>query len=256
MGAAGAGISTLISRITGAVVMLVVVHNQSRPIHYDAKFKLGYVPGIIKEILHIGVPTVVDASVFQVGKLLVQGLVASFGTASIAANAVIGSVSGFALIPSAAIGLALLTVVGQTMGTKVYEDVKYYVKKLLKSTYISMIILNIVIIIFSKQIAGLYNLSPEAYEMSWKIIIFHGFAAMSVYPLAFALPNALRAADDAKFTMIVSIFSMWVWRIGFSYILSNNLGLGLYGTWFAMFIDWSFRGVCFLLRQLSGKWMN
>jgi len=256
MGADGVGSATLISRIVGALVMLFVIHNQKRPIHIDAKFKLGFCPFILKRISRVGIPTGIDNCIFQIGKLLVQSLIAGFGTAAIAANAVVGTVAGFAVIPASSIGLALLTVIGQTVGARAYDDAKYYIIKLMKVAYIAMAILNIFIILLAKQITGLYHLSPEAATMAWQIITYHSICAMIFWPTGFSLPNALRAADDARFTMIVSIFSMWTWRIGLSYILGEYFGMGLFGIWIAMSVDWVFRSICFLVRMLHGKWMN
>lgn len=70
--------------------------------------------------------------------------------------------------------------------------------------------------------------------------------------MSFVLPNALRAAGDARFTMIVSMFSMWVFRVGFSYLLVPYIGL--LGVWIAMFIDWVLRAAVFLFRFLRGRW--
>ena len=155
MGASGVGTSTLVSRIVGAVVMIIIIHNQKQPIHIDVKFRLGYHPAMIKKICNIGIPTGIDSCVFQVGMLMVQSFVAGFGTTAIAANAVAGNFSGFVVIPGASIGLAVITVIGQCVGAKAYEDVKYYIKKLMKMAYVSMFLLNIVIILIAKQIVGI-----------------------------------------------------------------------------------------------------
>ena len=73
-------------------------------------------------------------------------------------------------------------------------------------------------------------------------------AAMILWPAAFTLPNALRAAMDARFTMMVSVFSMWAFRIGFAYVFVNLFKLGVPGVWYGMFIDWAFRAAVFLAR--------
>jgi Na+-driven multidrug efflux pump len=85
-------------------------------------------------------------------------------------------------------------------------------------------------------------------------MIYHCILASLIWPSAFALPNALRAANDVKFTMWVSMFSMWTWRIGFSYILAIVFKLGVMGVWIAMTIDWLFRTVCFVIRFRKEKY--
>jgi len=255
-GADGVGTATLISRIVGAVIMLFVIHNQKHPLHINSKLCLGFHPAIIKKIFRIGIPTGIDHLIFQIGKLLVQKLVASFGTVALAANAIGSTVSGFAVIPASSIGLALITVVGQTLGAHAYDDTKYYIRKLMKIAYIAMAILNIGIILFSKQITGLYQLSPEASSMAQKIIISYSACAIILWPAGFALPNALRAADDAKFTMMVSVISMWTIRVGLSFVFVKYFGMGLLGVWAAMYVDWVLRAGCYSLRIARGKWMK
>ena len=76
----------------------------------------------------------------------------------------------------------------------------------------------------------------------------------SVWPAAFTLPNALRAGSDVRFTMTVSVFSMWMFRIVFSYILGSWLDMGVIGVWVAMFIDWVFRSILFIIRFHGHRW--
>jgi putative MATE family efflux protein len=254
-GAEGAGASTLISRMIGAVVMLIVIRDSRRPIHI-AEFRLAFDPTMIKKIFRIGIPTGIDGCIFQFGKILVQSLVAGLGTAALAANAVANTVSGIVVIPASSIGIALITVVGQTLGAQAYDDAKYYVKKLMKIAYIAMAILNLGVIIFAKQITSLYSLSPDAADMALLIIITYSSCAILLWPTSFTLPNALRAAGDARYTMVISIVSMWVWRVGLSFILVKYIGFGLLATWVAMYVDWVFRSGCFLFRIVGGKWLK
>ena len=85
-------------------------------IRLDSYFHLGFDWTMIKRILQIGIPNGLESGMFQIGKILVQSLVAMFGTASIAANAVANNFASMEVIPAAAIGLGLVTVVGQCVG--------------------------------------------------------------------------------------------------------------------------------------------
>lgn len=256
LGVVGVAVPTLISRIVAASVMLFVIHNQNRPIHIDARFRLGFDWKLIKEILGIGIPTGLDGSLFQIGKLLVASLVSTFGTASIAANAVGNTLASFEVIPGSAIGLAMITVVGQTLGADEQEQAKYYTKKLMKIIYISMGLLNLVLIFLCDPILTLYNLEPDAFSMARFVVLLHGICGVFLWPIAFALPNALRAGGDARFIMFISIASMWTFRIGFSYLLGQFFSLGLAGVWIAMVIDWVCRSAFFVWRFYNGKWIH
>lgn len=253
-GVAGAGTGTLVSRIVAAVFMLVLIRQKDNLIFIDKISHFEFRPDMIRRILAIGVPNGLENGMFQIGKLIVQNLVTTFGTSAIAANAIANSVSGFSNIPGAAIGLGLITVVGQCVGAKDYDHAVSYTKRLMKAAYLSMGVLNVILFFGAGTIVGVFNLSPEATASASQILVCFSVFNALIWPVSFTLPNALRAAGDARFTMITSMISMWIFRIGFSYVLGLYLGLGLLGTWLAMFIDWIVRSSVFLFRFARGKW--
>ncbi len=255
MGVAGAATATLVSRILGAVIMMLLLRNRELPIYIERMFHPEIHMGMIKNILRIGVPNGLENGMFQVGKILVQGLIATFGTAAIAANAVANNLACMAIIPGSAIGLAMITVVGQCVGANDFEQAKRYTVRLTGLTYLCMAALNLLILISSTFLIGIYQLSPETSRMAIELIVFHCFACAVIWPAAFTIPNGLRAANDVRFTMLTSIFSMWIFRIGFSYILGQWLNMGVLGVWVAMSIDWVFRAILFVVRLYRGKWM-
>ena len=255
MGVAGAATATLVSRILGAVIMMLLLRNRELPIYIERMFHPEIHMGMIKNILRIGVPNGLENGMFQVGKILVQGLIATFGTAAIAANAVANNLACMSIIPGSAIGLAMITVVGQCVGANDFEQAKRYTVRLTGLTYLCMAALNLLILISSTFLIGIYQLSPETSRMAIELIVFHCFACAVIWPAAFTIPNGLRAANDVRFTMLTSIFSMWIFRIGFSYILGQWLNMGVLGVWVAMSIDWVFRAILFVVRLYRGKWM-
>lgn len=254
MGVAGAGTASLVSRLVGALMITAMLCRNGQIIRIRPFLPYCFNWKMIRNILRIGVPNGLENSVFQLGKILVQGMVTGFGTAAIAANAVGSSLASFECIPGQAIGLAMVTVVGQCIGARDYQAVKKYTRKLLTMAYLSMIGLNLLLLLASKFVVGLYSLSEEAAGIALGILMLHGTCAMLIWPLSFTLPNALRAANDAKFTMIVSIASMFTFRIGFSYLLVTCTDFGVIGVWIAMIIDWAVRASFFVWRFARGKW--
>lgn len=92
--------------------------------------------------------------------------------------------------------------------------------------------------------------------MTTEIAWLHGICAIIIWPEAFSLANTLRAANDVKFCMVWSVFSMWLFRIVFSYILGVYFHMGLYGVWIAMIIDWCVRAMFFIDRYRGTKWQQ
>ncbi len=256
IGVLGAASATLLSRIIGAVLITILLLNKNRVLHYDNLKNPEINFGMIKSILQIGVPNGLENGIFQIGKILVSSIVAGFGTASITANAVAGNLASIQIIPGSAIGMAMITVVGQCVGAKNYDDVKKYTKKLMLLAFAATWVMTIFMLLFNQTILSFYALSAETAELTTQIFFVHGICAIIIWPFAFTLPNALRAANDVRFTMLVSLFSMWVFRIAFSYVLALHFDLGVLGIWIAMCIDWLCRAIFFAVRFARGKWKN
>ena len=256
IGTAGVAIPTLISRMVAAIVITVLLCNQTRILHIERTLKIRFDGRMIRKILAIGVPNGLENSMFQLGKILVLSLVSTFGTYAIAANAVSNAIALFQILPGMAISLAITTVISQCVGANDYEQVHYYLKKLLAIIYVAMVGTVALIFLALPLILKAYNLSDQTAAAATNIIHFHGISAMIIWPLSFALPAAYRAAGDAKACMYTSIVSMWIFRIGFSYLVGKYMGLGVFGVWIAMVIDWVVRAICFIIRYFNGKWKH
>ena len=256
IGTAGVAIPTLISRMVAAIVITVLLCNQTRILHIERTLKIRFDGRMIRKILAIGVPNGLENSMFQLGKILVLSLVSTFGTYAIAANAVSNAIALFQILPGMAISLAITTVISQCVGANDYEQVHYYLKKLLVIIYVAMAGTVALIFLALPLILKAYNLSDQTAAAATNIIHFHGISAMIIWPLSFALPAAYRAAGDAKACMYTSIVSMWIFRIGFSYLVGKYMGLGVFGVWVAMVIDWVVRAICFIIRYFNGKWKH
>lgn len=256
MGVEGVAVPTLVARAASAIIIYLLIKSKKNAIHVSNILHTGIDFTMIKRILNIGVPNGLENSIFQIGKILVQGLITSLGAVAIAANGVAGTIAGFALIPGSAMGLAMITVVGRCVGAEDIVQAKKYTVKLMQLCYLILGVLNIGIFLLRKPIVDIFALSGPSEKATLTLIIYHCICCCIIWPLSFALPNALRAANDVKTTMTISIISMWVWRIGFSYFLVNGLKMGVLGVWVAMTIDWLFRGICFGLRFAKGGWVK
>lgn len=253
-GVEGVAIPTLVSRAVAAIMIVALLRNQELIIHMSRPFKYKYNKEMVKNILHIGIPSGIENSMFQLGKILLLSVVAGFGTASITANAIGNTVVSFGILPGNAVGLGLVTVVSQCVGAGDYRQVRYYTKKLLIYAYVSMVTLNISIIFACPYILKIFHLSNETSVMASQVIIFHSICACFIWPLSFTLPNTLRASNDVRYTMAVGVGSMWIFRIAFGVILAKYAGFGMFGVWVAMIIDWVVRSIFFMLRYNNHKW--
>ena len=255
-GVEGVAIPTVVSRGVACVVILILLNNQEHELHILRPYPFKIKWNVLKKILYIGIPNGLENSMFQLGKIAVLSLVSGLGPASLAANAVGNNIANFAILPGMSFGFALLTVCAQCVGAGDFEQVKYYTKHMMRVEYLCLIASNLIVILALPFILSVYNLSDEAARYANDIILYHAACVVTIWPLSFTLPNTLRAAADVKITMVLSIISMWVFRFGFSYLLTMEFHMGIFGVWVAMTIDWLVRGIFFVCRYKSGRWQK
>lgn len=253
MGVAGVALPTLAAWILGSLMLYILLKNPNRQLYFEStRFTLDL--GHIKKILRIGIPGGIESGLFQLGRVLVVSIISGFGTVQIAANGVANNLDALGSMIGCAMNLAVITVIGQCVGAGDEEQVKYYTKKLLRFTYITEGAVIAVVMVLLDRILSIYGLNAETTALAKKLVLIHNGCAFFMWPLAFVLPNILRAANDVVFTMIVSICSMFFFRVFFGHVLGNLLGMGAVGVWIAMISDWVCRISFFVARFAGGRW--
>ena len=256
MGAAGATVSTLVSRIICAVVVFYALRKPGYAIQLRNYFSIRPDFKLIVKILAIGVPSGIENGMFQFGKLAIQSTVSSLGTAAIAAQAmtiIFENVNGMAAV---GIGIGLMTVVGQSIGAGRKEEAKYYIVKLSMYAEVAMIISCLLVYVAAKPITILAGMTDESAALCMQMILAITIVKPILWVPSFTPPNGLRAAGDVKFSMITATLTMWLCRVALSIFLMRVVKTGPIGVWFGMFADWGVRGVIFTIRFVRGKWLR
>lgn len=256
MGAAGAAISTLISRALCAFVVFYALRKPGYAIQLKNYFSIRPDLNLIVKILAIGVPSGIENGMFRFGKLAIQSTVSSLGTAAIAAQAmtiIFENVNGMAAV---GIGIGLMTVVGQSIGAGRQEEAKYYIVKLAGYAEIAMIISCILVYIAARPVTVLAGMSEESTALCMQMILAITIVKPLLWVPSFTPPNGLRAAGDVRFSMITATLTMWLCRVALSIFLMRVVKTGPIGVWYGMFADWGVRGVIFTIRFVRGKWLR
>ena len=256
LGVAGAAWASLLSRASAALIIVKMLANHALPIHLSRPFRFRFDFPMIKRILFIGLPNGLENSLFQVGKLIIASLIATFSTSVIAANSISNSISGFVNLPGSAIGLATVTVIGQCMGAGELKQAKKYAGRLMLLMVAGILPTNLILYLFTPSFVGLFKLSAEGTAVAVELLKQYAVFSVAFWMPSFGLPNVLRAAGDVRFTMSVSILSMLICRLAFSYLFVLVLHMDLVGVWLAMYCDWIVRSLCFAIRYYSGKWQR
>lgn len=257
MGVAGAACATLFARIVAMCIIVTLLFNRSRPVYID--FQKGFRVSwkLVKKILCIGIPGGIENGVFQFGRVLVLGLLATYGTREIAANAVANTVDMIGCISGSVFCLAVVTVIGKAVGAGNEKQIRYYVAKMMKLAYAAHILWNILIFALTPLILQCFSeIDVETRKLAWYLILIHNGLGMIMWPSAFIFPNILRSMNDVRSTMLISVGSMLLVRIGFSYLIASHINSGVLAVWIAMVFDWIVRIIGFYWRYRSNAWME
>ena len=256
MGVAGAALSTLISRIFCAVVVLIQLRKDRQVIVVRDYIRIRPNWSMIKRILGIGIPSGVENSMFQLGKLAIQSTVSTLGTAAIAAQAMTNILENLNGIAAIGVGVGLMTIVGQCLGAGRQDEAVYYIKKLCVIAEVIIIISCLGVFALTKPITILGGMEKESADMCFHMVMWITIVKPLVWIMAFIPGYGLRAAGDVKFSMIVSCCTMWACRFCLCVFLIRVMGFGPMGVWIGMFADWTVRSIIFTWRFHSRKWLQ
>lgn len=256
LGVAGAALSTLLSRIISAAIILVLLKQPKQDLYIHSYLQIHPEFTTIKRILKIGIPTGIENGMFQFGKLVIQSTVSTMGTTAIAAQAMVAMLESFACQASIGVGLGMMTVVGKCVGAKKYEQAKHYTVSLTKFAWVVCFICCAIIVLPIKQITTLAGMEPESAKLAiWLTRIVFAYK-MIFWTTSFLPSYGLRAAGDVKFSMITSTVSMWVCRVVVTIFLVHQFHMGPLAVWIGMGADWTIRSFIFLARFKSNKWLK
>ena len=256
MGVAGAAFATLTARFISMMIILVMITNSSLILHIDFRKGIRLSWQLVKKILYIGIPGGIENGVFQFGRVLVLGLIATYGTREIAANAVANTVDMLGCICGGVFSLAVVTVIGQAVGAGDEKQIRYYVVKMMKLAYSAHFLWNILVFALTPLILSCFSkIDADTRKLAWYLILIHNGIGIFLWPSSFVFPNILRSMNDVRYTMCVSVGSMLVIRVGFSYLIAGWVHSGVMAVWIAMIFDWIVRIAGFYWRYWSGAWI-
>lgn len=256
-GVTGAGLASLLSRMCISLALFSMIFRMQDMLQIPSVLQWRLKRYTTISILNYAIPTSLESSVFYIGRLLVQGVVTGFGTSAIAANAVALTVTEFLHMPGAGIGIGMITIVGRCIGADEKKQARDYAVRLIRLTYLLQGICCAGSMVLAGQITGLYHLTAQTKELAVMMLLTHGVICMVFWPMGFTTANALKAAGDVRFTMMMSITSMWCFRVLGSYLFVRLFpSLGVLNVWLAMYCDWIARACICLWRFRGSRWLD
>ncbi|WP_426710823.1 MATE family efflux transporter [Cetobacterium sp. SF1] len=250
LGVNGVGLSTVISRLIGAIVAIIVTMKYCNfKFSYFKKFSFK----IAKHILSIGIPTAGEYLSWSMAQVIILAMVNTMGTIEIAARTYLALISLFIMNFSIALGNGTAIQVGQLVGAKEKEKAYTQCLNSAKLSFIAAAIVSIIVILLKKEIMTMFTKDPAVLHAAYKV-----FAWMLLIEtgrtLNIVIINSLNASGDVKFPVTMGIISMYGVAVPLCWLLGIKFQMGLIGIWLGNAADEWLRGIIMLYRWKSKKW--
>lgn len=252
----GTALSLNLARLVGGVMAMYFLLYKKSPLRIRMRDLFCVDWEMLRSVIHTSLPFALEQLCFNGGGIIVSMFVVKFGTPSVAANAVSNSTLYVFYAMGQAVVNLCVTVVGQCIGAQDKDMAKRYGKKMVWLGEVLILLALAVLLPFLNPILRLFQ-APENTLGQIYILLAIAFVPMALFwSTSNVLPNVLRAAGDVNFASYVSLATMWVFRVGLSYVVSIRIHVGINGVWICMGLEWFVRSIIFLLRFRSGKWLK
>ncbi|MEG0766008.1 MAG: MATE family efflux transporter, partial [Pseudoflavonifractor sp.] len=253
-GVAGAAIASAIAvSLAGLGVLICALRQGDRfAIHRGDDFRPDR--GILRQAVHLGVPSAIERATVNVGQILMTALVGhALGTVALAANEIATIAEGLCYLPAYGISYAAVALVGQSVGARKGEDAQAYGSLAAKASFVLCIVTGALLFAFAQPLASLFNTDPAVVNLSARVLRIVSISE-PLFAVSIVLTGALRGAQDVRFPMVMSLACMWGIRILLAPILIFGFHMGLEAIWIAMAADLIVRGLICTQRWRGGKW--
>lgn len=255
MGVAGASLATVIGQCVAFVIAVWVVMSGKRYMHLNFKEKFSFDKGTMKDVVVIGVPSMVEQLFMRAGAIIYVRTVAGLGDVMYATHNVLMSILSMSFMMGQAFATSVTTMMGQSLGKRRSDMAALYMRECRRLGLYAACVLMVLMGLFRHQLIAMYNDTPEVVQMGGQIMLL--MAVMQ--PLQsdqFIVSGGLRGAGDTKYTAIAVAITVLGVRNILGIFTVNVLDWGLWGAWIAMCADQVIRTVLMLYRYYSGKWRN
>ncbi|MGI6315350.1 MAG: MATE family efflux transporter [Christensenellales bacterium] len=254
-GVAGASLATVIGQGAGFVLALMAIlrGNDFLRLDFRTRFRIDW--SMIKRILRIGSPAMVEQLIMRVGMMIYTMTITRLGDNSYAAHIIANNIQSLSFTVGQGFGTASTTLVGQCLGRKRPDLAEAYVIRTRALCLIVSTTVGAVLIFLGGPMARMYTADTEVIHLAATVLMIVGV----MQPLQsgqMVLSSGLRGAGDTLSTAISICVGILIIRPALSQVAINVFDMGLVGAWLAFVIDQSFRYFFCLFRFRSEKWKH
>lgn len=254
MGVLGAALGTLAAQTLSCILMfymLIFKHKDLNLIEHKGSFKLKKIT--LLKSLKIGIPIGIEHLVLCGAQIMSTIIVAPLGTIAIAANSFGITIEALCYMPGYGIGEAATTLVGQSLGAKRAPLAKSFGWITTLSGIAIMSFMGIIMYIFAPDLMSIMTPDAGVQMLATEALRIEAFAE-PMFAASIVAYGVFVGAGDTIIPCTMNLGSIWVVRITLAALLAGTYGLQ--GVWFAMAVELCFRGIIFLVRLNSNKWIK
>lgn len=252
-GVVGAAISSIMARWLGAAIALFILVSGRGRLRLQRPWAAGLDPVIIRRILQVGIPAALEQLVMRLGQMSYFRIVASLGTAAVAAHRLALQAESLSFSPGMGFGVAATTLVGQGLGARKPKFAEASAYQTFRMASLVMGSMGIAFVLWPEAICRFFIDDAEVVALGASVLRIVGLAQPGL-ALTMVTAGALRGAGDTRWTLAITMFGIWLVRVPVAYLLVVWLNWGLVGAWIAMSVDLWVRGLSMLMRFRSGGW--
>ena len=237
-GVAGAAFATVLSQYVSGIGLAVYTYWKTPEFRIQPRY-LKPKPAMLKEIGQFSFLTSVQQSVMNLGILMVQGLVNSFGTVIMAAFAAAVKIDSFAYMPAQEFGNAFSTFVAQNYGAGKSGRIREGIKKAVLMSVGFCLVISLLVFIFASPLMTIF-VDPSETEIlaaGVEYLRIEGAFYCGIGCL-FLLYGLYRAIKRPGMSVVLTIFSLGT-RVVLAYGLSAIDFIGVTGIWWSVPIGWA-----------------
>lgn len=254
LGVEGAALGSGLAEITAVGVLLYYLFFRSRELRIRGE-RGSFAPTALclKNAASISLPMAFQNLVIRGANVASTVLVAPLGNIAIAANSFAITAESFCYMPGYGIGDAATSLVGQSLGARRKDLARGFQRITMASGIGIMSLLSIIMYLTAPQLIGLMSPDADVVALGARVLRIECFAE-PMFAAAIVGYATCVGAGDTVVPSVMNFVSIWVVRIGLALLLIPHLGLA--GFWIAMCADLNVRGILFLLRLRSDRWMK
>lgn len=216
----GVALATVISQYLSALLIILCLIRSNNAIRLIPQ-QVSIDVHKLKRIVRIGLPAGLQGMLFSISNVLIQSAVNSFGSTMVAASSASGNLENFVNTSMNAYYNAAITFTGQNMGAKKYDRIDMVAKVCTALIFITWFSLGGLILLFSRQLLGIYTADPEVVELGalrMKVMMAFNFtgAFMNVFPgltrgMGYSILPMLCTLIGACLMRIVWLATVFTW---------------------------------------------